>query len=432
MAELITMPSVVADATEAVLERWLVEVGDEVIAGTPLAELETEKATVEYEAEVGGVVSRLLVTAGSTVDIGDPIALLTGPDEDHSDAEALLADTNRMHADPERSTDENGASSPKSSSAPPKESEQKSADANGGNGSRRFASPLARRMAREHNIDVSHVTGTGPSGRLLRRDIEAALDDTAPPHVESSAAPQTEALDTALEKTEDIKYRDEPVSGMRRAIARRLTESKTATPHFYLSVDIRMDSLFDLRRQINSSLEASGDRITVNDMLVKALGAALEDVPNANAIWQGETIRQFTSVDVAVAMATSKGLLTPVVHDVTDRSLGVLAKITSTLKERAAQGQIRQQELEGGSFSISNLGMYGTKEFSAIINPPHAGIVAIGATEERPVVEEGELAVGNVMTATLSADHRVIDGVVGAELMDSFTRHLENPLSILL
>lgn len=434
MAELITMPSVVADATEAVLERWLVEVGDTVQRGTPLADLETEKATVEYEAETEGVVARLLIEPGSTVDVGDPIAALSGSGEDEAAVEALLADNSPAENTSEEKTVDLGSEEP-----PGKESvEPSDADrldpatvADGKNRARRFASPLARRTARDHNLDTSQVTGSGPSGRILRRDVEAAID-SAGPTVGISATSKPEHSPSPSETAADTGYQDEPVSGMRRAIARRLTESKTTTPHFYLSVDIRMDALLELRRTINTSLENTDGRVTVNDLLVKALGAALTEVPDANAIWQGETIRRFTEVDIAIAMATPKGLLTPVVRDVAGRSLGTLAKTTNSLKQRAAEGKIQQRELEGGSFAISNLGMYGTKEFSAIINPPHAGILAIGSTEARPVVENEELTVGQVMTATLSADHRVIDGVVGAELMDTFARHLQDPLSILL
>lgn len=434
MAELITMPSVVADATEATLERWLVEVGDTVQRGTPLADLETEKATVEYEAETEGVVARLLVEPGTTVDVGNPIAALSGgADEDEAAVEALLSDKDQAGSTPEQDTRSAGNELPSEHTSEPSPAGQHDpvSEPSAQSTERRFASPLARRTALEHNLDVNRIPGSGPSGRILRRDVEAAVKSAATA-VEDTATDQAETSPTPAEKTTDTGHRDEPVSGMRRAIARRLTESKTTTPHFYLSVDIRMESLLELRRTINASLEDAGGRVTVNDLLVKALGAALTDVPDANAIWQGETIRRFTNVDIAIAMATPKGLLTPVVHDVANRSLGALAKTTSALKQRADKGRIQQHELEGGSFSISNLGMYGTKEFSAIINPPHAGILAIGATEARPVIEEGELAIGQVMTATLSADHRVIDGVVGAELMEAFTRHLQDPLSILL
>lgn len=434
MAELITMPSVVADATEAVLERWLIDVGEEVSIGTPLAELETEKATVEYESEVEGVVSRLLVQAGSTVNVGEPIAALTGPGEDETAVEVLLSETHKTVAQGEAGTGGEGSPPTAETPHPAEAVAQQTTQAPGANGEseeRRFASPLARRTAREHGIDVSTLTGGGPGGRLLRRDVETAIDALSAPSSPPTSS-TTSAQDPAPDDTGESSYRDEPISGMRRAIARRLTESKTTTPHFYLSVDIRMDSLLELRKEIKTSLGSSEPRVTVNDLLLKALGAALREVPEANAVWLGDAIRRFDTVDIAIAMATPKGLLTPVVRNVAGSGLGSLVKTTTDLKERAAQGRIYQQELEGGSFSLSNLGMYGTKEFSAIINPPHAGIVALGTTEQRPVVEDGQLTVGQMMTATLSADHRVIDGVVGAELMDAFAQRLERPLSVLL
>lgn len=435
MTELITMPTVVADTTEAVLERWLVKEGDQVYIGDPLAEIETEKATVEYEAEVAGVISRLLVDAGSTVSVGGPIAVLTGPDEADTDIEELLADVSKRRPEEEGDADQEEAASSaetKVLSGQFAKPAPGTAALNDGSQARRFSSPLARRRAREYGIDISDLPGSGPGGRLLRRDVEAVIDVPASSQPRGKVSSVSAAERQRPEDTTAASHWDEPVSGMRRAIARRLTESKATAPHFYLSADVRMDSLLNLRSEINISLEPSGHHVTVNDLLLKALGSALAQVPAANVVWLGDTIRRFDTVDIATAMATSKGLVAPVIRNVADRSLSSIVDTTADLKRRAAEGRIYQHELEGGSFSMSNLGMHGTKEFSAIINSPHAGIVAIGATEQRPVVEDGQLTVSQVMTVTLSADHRVIDGIVGAELMGVFARRLENPLSMLL
>ncbi|YCH10200.1 2-oxo acid dehydrogenase subunit E2 [Arthrobacter sp. alpha11c] len=227
-------------------------------------------------------------------------------------------------------------------------------------------------------------------------------------------------------------FQDVPLSGMRKAIARRLTESKTSVPHFYVSIDVEMDALLALRKQINQDMPAQGQKTTVNDLVLKALGGALVDVPAANASWQGEAIRRYSTVDVSVAIATTDGLLTPVVRGLENLSLGSVGRLMGDYKERAAAGRIRQQELDGGSFSLTNLGMYGTREFSAILNPPQAGILAVGAAEQRAVVRSGQLTVATVMSCTLSADHRVIDGAVAAQLLAAFKARIENPLSILL
>lgn len=438
MATIITMPAVVADATEAALQDWLVSVGDIIATGQPIAEIETEKATVEMQAEAAGTIGRLLIEPGTSVGVGEPIAVLVEPGEDEASIDKEIASVG-------------GASSfakvpvPEDTEAPTTQRDTRSTVSDATKGEPRsayatetriFGSPLARKMAKDLGIELSVFTGSGPNGRILRGDVETALKQQAvraeplPVSSEPKAAPSGATPPTSPAQE---TFTDEPLSGMRKAIARRLTESKTTVPHFYVSIDVEMEALLDLRKQINADMKAAtGQKVTVNDLVLKALAGALVDVPEANASWQGTSIRRYSTVDVSVAIATGDGLLTPVVRGLENLSITSLGKVMGDFKERAGSGRIRQQELEGGSFSLTNLGMFGTREFSAILNPPQAGILAVGAAEQRPVVREGQLAVGTVMTCTLSADHRVIDGAVAAQVLASFKRRIENPLSILL
>lgn len=442
MATIITMPAVVADATEAAIQEWLVAVGDTIAAGQPIAEIETEKATVELEAETPGTVGRLLITAGTSVEVGDPIAVLVEPGEDEAAVDQQIAaaggatasaSDNPVPIDTEAPT----TTSP-GATEPVNETEAAAAPAAQPSSSERvFSSPLARKMAKDGGVDIASLNGSGPHGRILRRDVELALTQFTAPKgttavpAAATADPVKPAPSTSVE-TGPVNYEEVPVTGMRRAIARRLTESKTTVPHFYLSIDVVMDDLLELRGRINAGLAGTGFKATVNDLVLKALAGALRDIPAANAIWHGETIRRYSSVDVSVAIATKDGLLTPVLRDLDKLSISLLSQAMADYKERAAAGRIRQHELEGGAFSLTNLGMYGTKEFSAILNPPQSGILAVGAAEQRPVVRAGQLAVASVMTCTLSADHRVIDGAVGAELLAAFKERIENPLRLLL
>jgi pyruvate dehydrogenase E2 component (dihydrolipoyllysine-residue acetyltransferase) len=299
-----------------------------------------------------------------------------------------------------------------------------------------FASPLARRLAQTKGVDLSSVRGTGPSGRIVRRDIERVQGrPTEPSGVPTPAAASAgDAIGapsggspSPLASQGGVE--DVPHSGMRRAIARRLVESKTTIPHFYLRADCRMDALLELRRQIN---EASSVRISVNDLIVKAVAAAFREVPQANVIWTDESARRFDDVDIAVAVSVDDGLLTPVVRAADKRSLREVSAQIRDMAERARAGRIRQDEIEGGSFAVSNLGMYGTKEFAAIINPPHSGILAVGAVEQRPAVVDGELTIVRAMTVTLSADHRVLDGALAAQWLAVFVSKIESPLAILV
>jgi len=405
MATVVRMPEVLANTSEAIIQTWLVSVGQQIAVGDPLAEIETEKALVEYAAEVEGILARLIAEPGSAIAVGEPIAVVLAPGETEADIDPGLL---------------GGASAPTATEAAPAAAAAEPAPAT--NGRRLFATPLVRKLAKEKGIDLAAVTGTGPGGRIVRRDLdrlpvrEPVQVVSVEPAVSETSSPETGFSDT-------------PLTGMRKAIARRLTESNTTVPHFYVTADCRVDALLDLRRTVNA---AATTKVSVNDFVIKAVARALMEVPEANAIWNGDSIRRFGRANIAVAIAVDGGLLTPVLRGVDTMPLSVLSATVTDLAERARAGRIQQAELEGGSFSLSNLGMYGVTEFSAILNPPHSGILAVGRATQRPVVVDGELAVGTVMTVTLSADHRVIDGAVAAEWMAAFVRRIENPLTILI
>ncbi|EMQ99133.1 dihydrolipoamide acetyltransferase family protein [Paeniglutamicibacter gangotriensis] len=417
MATLVKMPAIVADADSAFLAAWLKSVGQTVAIGEPLAEIETEKATVEMEADTAGVVARLLVSPGIDVEVGTPIAVIAAESDDDAAIDALLAAAGAV---PEPALA--GAPSPGESDPWPQAPSNPADRAPAA--PRVFSSPLARRLARELEVDLAVLVGTGPSGRILRQDVEAAAACSTP--VAEPPAPEQPATepDALAEGTERIE-----LTRMRQVIARRLTESKTTVPHFYLTVDVRMDELLGLRKQINAGAPR---KITVNDLVVRAMALALSEVPEANSTWDGDAIIRHRHADISVAIATETGLLTPIARRVESTSISKLSATIADYAQRAHAGKIRPEELAGGTFTVSNLGMFGTKEFSAILNPPQAGILAVGAAEPRPVVNDGELSVATVMTCTLSADHRVIDGAVAARLMRVFKERIEHPLSILL
>jgi pyruvate dehydrogenase E2 component (dihydrolipoamide acetyltransferase) len=430
MASIVRMPAVLANATEAALNSWLIKPGDVVTVGQPIAEIETEKANVEYSAEVEGTVLRLLVSEGDSVTVGAPIGVI-GADGD--DVDSLLAGSAgdpptptegsedaapaTVVLEPVESQPSTHASEPAPASAP--EPAQEPAPDEQPAGDRLFASPLVRRLAREQNLDLATIQGTGPNGRIVRRDLE---------NVKPAAAVSLPAAAPALPDT-DSAFTDVPHTGMRRAIARRLTESKSSVPHFYVVADCRVDALMDLRRAVN---ETSERKVSLNDFIVKAVAKALVAVPEANVIWMPEASRRFSSVDIAVAVSTEGGLLTPVLRGVDSMGVAAISAAVGDLATRARDGKLKQHELEGGSFAISNLGMYGVDEFTAILNPPQSGILAVGAAKQRAVVENGAVVVGSVMTVTLSADHRVVDGALAATWMAAFVKLIENPLSILL
>jgi len=429
MATVIRMPAVLASATEAAIQAWSVTEGQAVEVGDPLADIETEKAVVEYAAEVAGTVGKLIAQPGDNLAVGEPIAIVLSAGEGEDAIASALAAAGVVDVPPASASREPDAPA---TETPPTESQVAASPSEEPSG-RTFASPIVRRLARERGMDLSALVGTGPGGRIVRRDLEgapAAADGRRTASATPSGTPErTAASGAAASGMAGTGHTDLPLTGMRRAIARRLTESKTTVPHFYLTAHVRVDRLLALRSEVN---EAAARKVSVNDFVIKAVAGALQDVPAANAIWGGDHLRRFDGVDLAIAVAVDGGLLTPVLRSVHTIRLTEVAAQVSELADRARAGKIRQEELEGGSFSISNLGMYGVDEFSAILNPPQAGILAVGAAKQQPVIVDGELAVGTVMTVTLSADHRVIDGAVAAEWMAAFVRRVENPVSVLL
>ena len=442
MATLIRMPEVAAGATEIVLSKWNVAVGASVKIGDVVAEMETEKAVVDYASDAEGTVYKILVADGASVEVGSPIMILLGAGEDGSAGDSLLGGA--APAEPVAASVAEPIAAPVVPSvaapvaAPIAVPTTAPATAPGNEVGRKFVSPIVRKLSAERGVDLNQIAGTGPDGRVVRRDLEhfLASGGTGSPAVASApSVPVTSeasasAPGSAIAKQEySSSYVTVPHSGMRRAIARRLTESKTTVPHFYVTADCKVDSLLELRKRIN---ESSPVKISVNDIVVKAVASALMDVPEANVIFTPEAMHKFESADIAVAVATDGGLLTPVIRGVEKRQLSNLSMEISELAARARAGKLRQEELEGGSFAVSNLGMYGTKEFAAILNPPQSGILAVGAAAPRAIVEDGEVVVANVMTVTLSADHRAVDGAVAAQWLAAFVKRIENPLSMLV
>ncbi len=432
MATVVRMPSVLAGASEAAIQKWLVKPGDTIKVGDPFAELETEKAVVEYNSEVEGTIGRLVIAEGGSGEIGAPIAVLIAAGETDADIDAALGDEGPAApaaapvAEAPVAEAAPAASAPAPASAPdpvsaPVSAPAASSPAGDQTGGRSFASPIARKMAREKNLNLSAVVGSGPGGRIVRRDLESlpAGGAAAPAGASSaSVAYAPVAVNTEI-----------PLTGMRKAIARRLTESKSTVPHFYLTTECKVDALLAMREQINS---VSPVRVSVNDLVVKAVAAAFIDVPDANVTWGDNVLIKHGSVDISVAVSTEGGLVTPVVRNVTAKSITAVSEEIKDLVVRAGEKRLRQEELEGGSFSISNLGMYGTLEFAAILNPPQSGILAVGAALDQPIVVDGQLTVGKVMRCTLSADHRAVDGALAAQWLAAFTKRIENPVTLLI
>ncbi|MFD7446691.1 dihydrolipoamide acetyltransferase family protein [Streptomyces sp. NPDC059909] len=426
MAEILRMPEVAANTTEAILESWNVGVNTPYAAGDPIVTVETEKAAVDVEAESDGVLLRLLVEAGTTVAVGTPIAVWGAPDESASEVDALVASLGTGETPVTASTA--SASAPEEPATPAGTVAPARTEAARDNSERIFASPLARHLARELGVDLSAVVGSGPHGRIRRSDIEAAVVRSAEPEetLPANASAEIPAVGTPVVVS---RYVDVPNTRMRAAIARRLTESKQNTPHFYLRAGARVDALLELRQQINAG---HGVKASINDLLVKAIASAHVIVPAMNVQWNDTSIRHFSDVDIAVAVATDGGLVTPVIRGVDSLSMSGVATATKDLIARAKERRLRQDELEGGTITITNLGMYGTEDFAAIINPPQAAILAVGAVRQEAVVEEGTVTIASVLRLTLAVDHRSVDGATAAEWMKAFVDVLEHPLRILL
>ncbi|WP_372006702.1 pyruvate dehydrogenase complex dihydrolipoamide acetyltransferase [Tistrella mobilis] len=463
MAQTILMPALSPTMTEGTLAKWLVAAGDKIESGQVIAEIETDKATMEVEAVDEGVLAEILVPEGTeNVAVNTPIAVLKEEGDDDAavaEAAAGAGAAAEKAEEAEAAGDEEGETEPATASV----TKASAMPAAGNEGGRIKASPLARRIASEAGLDLSGVEGTGPHGRIVKADVEAAIASGAKPaeapkaESRSQAAPAAEAPKpapapaqqavagysvaaisaAASAQTRDLvdklgmPYEAEANNGMRKTIARRLLDAKQTVPHFYLTVDCVIDRLLAVRKELN---ERAGDgvKISVNDFVVRASALSLRKVPAANAAWTDEAVLRFKDVDVSVAVAIDGGLITPIIRKADTKGLAAISSEMRDLATRARDGKLKPEEYQGGTFSVSNLGMYGIKEFSAIINPPQSAILAAGAAEQRPVVKDGALAIATVMTVTLSCDHRVVDGAVGAQFLAAFKKLIEDPLSMLL
>ena len=426
MAFELKMPALSPTMEEGTLAKWLVKVGDKVASGDLLAEIETDKATMEFEAVDEGVVTEILVEEGAEgVKVGTVIALIQGEDEEAAPAPAKAAAAPVAEVKAEAPK----AAAPQSAAAPAAKSDS---------GDRIIASPLAKRLAAAQGIDLATVKGSGPNGRIVKADLDGMVPGTTKPvaaaQADASSAPAVPAPALAPKPAPvvdfGIPHEVVKLSGMRKTIARRLTESKQQVPHIYLTVDIRLDALLKLRGELNASLAARGLKLSVNDMLIKALGAALMQVPACNVSFAGDTMLQYSRADISVAVSIPGGLITPIISDAGAKSISAVSVEMAALAAKAKEGKLQPHEYQGGTASLSNMGMMGIKQFEAVINPPQAMIMAIGAGEQRPYVVDGALAIATVMCATGSFDHRAIDGADGAMLMKVFKELVETPLGL--
>ncbi len=444
----ILMPALSPTMTEGTLAKWLVKEGDEVSSGDVIAEIETDKATMEVEAVDEGVVGKILVSEGTdAVPVNKVIAVLL---EEGEDASAIPDDPQAGAPAPKEAPKEEPKDAAKAEAPAAKgngaEPPAPAAPAAAGpapaapsvDGKRIFASPLARRIAKQKGLDLAALKGSGPRGRIIKADVEAAQPGAAPaakpeaaPAAAAAAAPATSGPGAkALADMLGMAHRQEPLSSMRKVIAKRLTESKQQVPHFYLTVDCELDGLLKVRKELNS--RSDDYKISVNDFVIRAVALALKQVPAANASYDDSGLLFYEHADVSVAVATPAGLITPIVKAAETKGLATIANEMKDLATRARDGKLKPEEYQGGSFSVSNLGMFGIKDFAAVINPPQGCILAVGAGEQRPVVKDGALSVATVMSCTLSVDHRVVDGAVGAQFLAAFKKLIEDPLSMLL
>jgi pyruvate dehydrogenase E2 component (dihydrolipoamide acetyltransferase) len=429
----ILMPALSPTMTEGNLAKWLKKEGDPVRSGDVIAEIETDKATMEVEAVDEGTLGKILVQEGTEgVKVNEPIAVLLGEGEDRSALEKAAP----------KAAPTAPAAPPPSAAAPAAapSAEARRAAGNGHDADGRvFASPLAKRMAKLAGLDLKGISGRGPRGRIVKADVEAAMSGAAPA---AKAPPKPAEAPAALAAAPaaapapamgppSAPHREVSLSTMRKVIARRLVEAKQTIPHFYLSVDIELDALLKLRADLNGR-KGADYKLSVNDLVIKAAAIAIRRKPAVNAYWGGDKVYELTDVDVSVAVAIDGGLITPIIRKADQKGLATISNEMKDLAKRAKEGKLKPEEFQGGGFSISNLGMFGIKEFSAVINPPQACILAVGAGEQRPVVKAGALAIATVMSVTLSVDHRVVDGALGAEWLQEFKALIEDPISLML
>jgi pyruvate dehydrogenase E2 component (dihydrolipoamide acetyltransferase) len=434
----ILMPALSPTMTEGNLARWLKKEGDPVKSGDVIAEIETDKATMEVEAVDEGKIGKILVPEGAQgVKVNDVIAVLLEEGESPGDIKAgapapkpAAAPAPKAEAAPPK------AEAPKQPAAPAPAPAAPSPAA--ASGSRIFASPLAKRLAQQHGLDLSRVVGSGPHGRIVKSDIEKAAASggakAAPAPAAAKGLPGAPAVPSTPAFGEP-EFELHPHSMMRKTIARRLQESKQFVPHFYLTIDCEIDRLLKLREEVNAGAPKEGKgafKLSVNDFIIKACAIALKQVPAANASWSDEGVKMYKTSDISVAVAIPNGLITPIIRRAEDKRLSDISSEMKGLAGRAKDGKLKPEEYTGGGFSLSNLGMFGIKDFAAIINPPQGCILAVGAGEQRAVVKNGQLAVATVMSCTLSVDHRVVDGAIGAEFLSAYKKLIENPLAMLV
>ncbi|RWC96674.1 MAG: pyruvate dehydrogenase complex dihydrolipoamide acetyltransferase [Mesorhizobium sp.] len=448
----ITMPALSPTMEEGNLSKWLVKEGDKVSPGDVIAEIETDKATMEVEAVDEGTVAKLVVPAGTEgVKVNALIAILAGEGEDAGAAAKGGGDAAPKAEAPKAEAPKAEAPRPAAAAAPAPAKAEPAPAANGhAGGDRTFASPLARRIAKDAGVDVANVTGTGPHGRVVKADVEAAIAGggakAAPaakaPAGAPAAAPAPKAMsdDQVLKLFAEGSYELVPHDNMRKTIARRLVEAKSTIPHFYLTLDCELDALLALRTQLNAAApvkktekgEVPAYKLSVNDMVIKAFAVALMAVPDANASWTDSAMVKHKHADVGVAVSIPGGLITPIIRHADEKTLSTISNEMKDLASRARSRKLKPEEYQGGTTAVSNLGMFGIKDFAAVINPPHATILAVGAGEQRAVVKNGEIKIANVMSVTLSTDHRAVDGALGAELLGAFKRMIENPMGMLV
>jgi pyruvate dehydrogenase E2 component (dihydrolipoamide acetyltransferase) len=422
MATNILMPALSPTMTEGNLARWLKQEGERIKAGDVIAEIETDKATMEVEAVDEGILGRILVPAGTQgVKVNDVIAVLVEAGEAVPAAGAAPKAAAAPAATP-APVAAPVAAAPAPVAAP-------------ASGDRVFASPLARRMAAQAGVDISKIAGSGPNGRIVKADVDAAMSRGPAPVAAAAPAPLVAAPRPAAPVAITAPHTAVPNSSMRKVIARRLAESKATIPHFYVSTDVEIDALLKIRADLNARSPKDGPgafKLSVNDLVIKATAVTLRRFPNVNAMWTEDATLQLHDVDISVAVSIPDGLITPIVKNADIKGLAAISTEMKDLAARAKSGKLKPEEFQGGGFSISNMGMYGVRDFAAIINPPQAGILAVSAGEQRPVVKNGALAIATVMTLTLSVDHRVIDGALAAEFLQALKRNIEDPLSLML
>jgi pyruvate dehydrogenase E2 component (dihydrolipoamide acetyltransferase) len=452
MAIKILMPALSPTMTEGTLAKWLLKEGDSVASGDVMAEIETDKATMEFEAVDEGIIAKILIEGGTEgVAVNEPIAILAEEGEDIETAIASVGDSKSEAAaakGSEPAKTEKAAEKPASKPEPAAEKPAEKPAASSGD--RIFASPLARRMAENEGLDLAKLSGSGPHGRIVKRDIEDALSsgtgkatvasDTAPADAPKAAAP---AAAKAAAPAAAVPSADDPIfkmlpeaeavphSNMRKTIAKRLTESARDIPHFTLQVDVEIDKLLAMRKQLNER-DGADYKISVNDFVIKATALALTRVPDCNVAYTDSAILKFKKVDMAMAVAIDGGLITPIIKDCASKGLATISKEAKSLAAKARDGKLSPEEYQGGTFTISNLGMFGVKTFTSIINPPQGGILSVGAGEQRPVVKDGALGMATVMSLSLAVDHRCIDGATGAALVKELKALIEDPIALML